>query len=248
MKLSSKTERNDFEIDCEGITENMLCIAKNREVGALSFDENSAIFTFKVSSEYPGNTNKHIFDCDEEGYSLLYDELEYFEYLKKEIKDESKSHTIMNLFFDILLRFNEFHLSWTEHIPQDKPRLLFCGIFCDAKDKPLIDGSLEFLYSSFTFKDSYEDAIPKIDVEGQTLFLIDIATFYHMTNSNIFAVKRRFASKLALTKGEKHETFGTNDFYARDDPQRNPYHPDTLSVEQKIRMGVAHQKAEEWGC
>ncbi len=249
MKLNSK-RGNDFELDLKGISENLLHLAKNNDIGAAYFDANSVICTFKISSEYSNNTNRHffryVFDYDEDGYSLLYDELDFFKYLKKEIKDDRKSQVIMNLFFDIRSEFSKFHSSWTEHIPQDKPRLLFCGIFCDTKDKRLIDSSLELLYSSFTFKDSYEDSIPKIDIEGRTVFLIDIAAFYHMTDANIFSVKKYFANKLTIMKGEKYESFGKNDFFAQDDPQRNPYHPDALSVEQKIRMGVAHQKTEEW--
>jgi len=245
MKLNSKTVQNDFEIDIEGITENMLAIAQNKDIGVLYFDENSVISTLKISSEYSENKNKHVFSFDKEGCELLYNEAEYFELLKKEIEDEDKSKVIMNMFFGIHKKFNEIHWSWPYDIPQDKPRLLFCGLLCNSKDKKLIDSSLEFLYTSFNFRDSYKDSIPKIDVKGYNVFLIDISTFYHMTNSSLFAVKKSFASKLNLIKGEKREVIGKNDFYAQDDPQRNPLHPDCMSIEQKIRVGLTHKKALE---
>ena len=105
-----------------------------------------------------------------------------------------------------------------------------------------MDDSLKFLYSSFNFKKPYQESIKKEELGDYTIFLIDIVTFYHMTNEKIFAVKKSFADKLIFTKGEKHKTIGKNDFYAQDDPNRNALHPDALSEEQKIRVGLVHKK------
>lgn len=248
MKLNQALHSGakDFEIDYRGMDKIVLNIAESQSPEAVFYNDNSVISILKISGEYSGNKNRHVFEHDEEGYELLYDEIEYFKYLKEKIKDESKSKIIMNLLFDIHKKFNKFHVSWDRNIPQDKPRLLFCGLLCSSKDKKSIGSSLEFLYTSFNFRDSYKESIPKIDVKGYVAFLIDISTFYHMTSPNLFAVKKGFASKQNLIKGEKCEVIGKNDFYAQDDPQRNRYHPDALSVEQKIRVGLSYQKALEF--
>lgn len=215
-----------------GLDKNLLpelIIYNNDSVIAL-FHCSSDLVNFKAINQYES------FDSDEEGYSKLYDTSQYFELLK-EIIDKDKARIIMDLFFNINSKFNKFHFYWTSIVPQDCPRLLYCGILCNAKDKSLIDDSLKFLYSSFNFNKPYQLGIKKEDLEEHTIFLIDIATFYHLTNEGLFAVKKSFANRLVFRRGERHETIGKNDFNVQDDPNRNPLHPDALSEEQKIGVG-----------
>ncbi len=228
---------NKEKYTVSGIDKNLLpeLIIYNNDSVIAFFHCSSDLVDFKTINQYES------FDIDEEGYSKLYDISQYFELLKK-ITDKDKAKIIMSLFFDINSKFNEFHFYWTGIVPQDRLRLLYCGILCNAKDKLLIDDSLKFLYSSFNFNKPYQEGVKKEDLGEYTIFLISIAIFYHMTNERIFAVKKSFADRLIFTKGEKHETIGKNNFYAQDDPNRNPLHPDALNEEQKIRAGLVHKK------
>ena len=144
------------------------------------------------------------------------------------------------------MKFNKFHYYWTSIIPHDSPMLLYCGILCKNKDKHLIGDSLEFVYSSYNFKKSYKDAIKKEEIGNYTIFLIDIATFYHMTNKGLFVFKKSFINRLIFTKGKKYEVIGKNRFDEQDVPNKNLLHPDSLNKEQKARIGLVHKKALEF--
>jgi hypothetical protein len=251
MKLNSKSKKNDFDIDTEDIKGYFLYLAAKEDKCRDNpyYNDNSAVFFTKIP--YQDNIDEckgilHYFDFDKGGYERSYKIPQYFDCLKNEVKDEAKAKIIFDLFFATNPLFNKFHWTWTDWIPQDKPRLLFCGILCSIKDTPIVNACLEFIYSAFNLKDSYQDCILKMQAGGYSVFLIDISTFYHITNANIFAVRKGFEGNLKLIKGEKTESIGRNDYNAQADPKNNPYHPDNLSVQQKIRIGTAHKEAVEW--
>jgi len=216
----------------KGMKNKLSGVNKNQLPELIMSNNNTLIAFFKCSSDLVDfKTINHYkeFDTDEEGYSKLFEISQYFELLK-EIIDEDKAKIIMNLFFSINPKFNSFHFYWywSELVPQDHPGMLYCGILSSEKDKSLIEDSLKFLYSSYTFKKHYQERIKKDVLGDHTVFFIDLSTFYHMTNEKIFAVKNSFVNKLRFTKGEWHETKGENDFLWQDDPDRNPLHPDAL--------------------
>lgn len=229
---------NNFKIAYHPEKKNTLKgLDKNLLPEQIIYNNNGIIAFFKCSSElFDFKTIKQYkeFDTDDEGYSKLFDISQYFELLK-EIIDENKAKIIMNLFFNINPKFNRFHFYWHNLVPKyNRSRTLYCAILASAKDKLLIDDSLKFLYSSYNFKKSYQEQIEqsfsgKGEFRDYTAFLIDISTFYHMTNERIFAVKKSLFNKLKFTKGEWHETIGKNDFDRQDDPDRNPLHPDAPS-------------------
>lgn len=239
---------NDFKIAYHKEKKNTLSsLNKNLLPEIIIYNKDSVIGFFKCSDAFEvKKINQYqYFDHDEKGYSKLYDILQYFELLKENV-DEDKAKIIMNLFFNIRSRFSEFHNYWTDIIPNNKPLLLYCGILCNSKDEHLVDDSLNFIYSSYNFKKSYKDDIKKENIGNYTVFLIDISTFYHMTNVGLFAFKKSFINKLVFTKGDKHEVIGKNRFDAQDAPDKNLLHPDSINKEQKAKIGLVYKKTLEF--
>ena len=153
---------------------------------------------------------------------------------------EDVAKCVLNLFFDIGGRFNVFHTTGQNSIKDQsfhsQPRLYYCAILCEKNQREIIKKTLELFYSIHVFEEGFEHYVKTIDLKEHTLFLLNIAVIYHLTDCRWFAYKTGAIFSLPITKGNIKRDVLLGNPLANASP-KNLYNPDNMTPEAKKRWG-----------
>jgi hypothetical protein len=96
---------------------------------------------------------------------------------------------IINLFFIIRGKFTAYHELAFLNLDK-KSRLVYCAVWCKNEESKLLCETLGIIHSKYNLTDTpFEECVKTITLSGHTIFLMDIATFYHIINPWLWGYK-----------------------------------------------------------
>ena len=131
---------------------------------------------------------------------------------------EKQAKVLSNLFFYCHTKFNLFHRG------NSRSGLLHCDIIVPDKMVKEVHEAFNII---FEYRSGREEHLRTIKLSKGAVFEMDIASFYHYFNPNMFIYKTKLLSDDDFVKvKDKRETIGKWQPERIDNPKLNPFHPD----------------------
>ena len=127
-----------------------------------------------------------------------------FEEKMRNIYDKKTTKYLMNLFFDIRLRFNTYHLDPSSIQEEPKKDHFYCSIFCDKNQEKELKEVLRLIYDEYKLslkeqdsatKETFSEAVLYNASKYYAIFSIDIVLFYFIINPAWFGHRKKLSIK-----------------------------------------------------
>jgi len=186
-----------FDMDVDGILANR---TKDANPDYATYNKK----TISCFIEYRNLSTKDLIK-DYMGMGWDVEGISVFEEKMNGIYDKKTIKYLMNLFFDIRLRFNTFHLDHPSKIyGKSKNGRFYCSIFCDKGQEKELRKVLKLIYDEYKLSlkehdsptnETFSEAVLYNPSKHYAIFSIGIVLFYFIINPAWFGYRKKLLIK-----------------------------------------------------